>query len=79
MVVHTFNLSTKKLRQPDLCEFQASLLFILSSSTARAVKQRNSVLKNQKRKKKKQKGTIVYLFLACGLATNKAFSVTVLN
>jgi hypothetical protein len=34
-------------RQADLCEFEASLLYRLSSRMTRAVTQRNPVLKNQ--------------------------------
>ena len=38
----------------DLCEFEASLIYIVSSRTARAI-QRNPVSKNKKQKTKKQK------------------------
>ena len=45
-------------RQADLCEFKASLVYRMSSRTARAT-QRNPVLKNQKKflnlKKKNKK------------------------
>ena len=37
-------------RQVDLWEFEASLVYKVSSRTARAVKQRNPVLKNKKQK-----------------------------
>ena len=37
MVMHTFN-PRQAGRQADLCEFQASLLYIVSSSTARTLK-----------------------------------------
>ena len=40
-------------RQVDLSEFEASLVYIASSRTARTVKQRNPVLKNQKTNKQK--------------------------
>ena len=36
----------------DLCEFQASLVYRVSSGTARVVTQRNPISKNQKKKKK---------------------------
>ena len=37
-------------RQTDLCEFKTSLVYRVSSRTARAVTQRNTALKYQKRK-----------------------------
>ena len=40
-----------RLRQEDLCEFKASLVYIVSSKTARAI-QRNQVLKNKQTNKK---------------------------
>ena len=42
-------------RQEDLCEFEASLAYRGSSRTARAVTQRNSVLKKPKQNKTKTK------------------------
>jgi hypothetical protein len=42
VVVHTLNSSTKKQRQIDLCEFEANLVYRVSSRTAR-VTQRNLV------------------------------------
>ena len=36
-------------RQGDLCEFEVSLVYTASSRTARAVTQRNPVLKKQNR------------------------------
>ena len=37
----------RKQRQEDLCEFEASLVYRVSSMTARAVTQRNPVSKKQ--------------------------------
>jgi hypothetical protein len=42
-------------RGRQISEFEASLIYKVSSRTARAT-QRNPVLKNQKKKKKKEKG-----------------------
>ena len=36
-----------RLRQVDLCEFKASLVYRVSSRTARTVTQRNTVSKNK--------------------------------
>ena len=44
----------RRLRQVDLCEFKASLVYKMSSKTARAT-QRNSVSKNYTRLRKKMK------------------------
>ena len=41
----------RKERREDLCEFEASLVYKMSSRTT--VTQRNPVLKNQKKKEKK--------------------------
>ena len=38
-------------RQVNLCEFEANLVYRVSSRTARSVTHRNPVSKNQKRKK----------------------------
>ena len=43
-----------KQRQVDLYEFKSSLVYKESSKTAWAVTQRNSVLKNQNKKKEKK-------------------------
>ena len=51
MVVHTFNPSTQEAEAGNLCEFKASLIYIVSSKAARAT-QRNLVSKNQKEKKR---------------------------
>jgi hypothetical protein len=47
MVVHTFNPSTQGGRGRRISEFKASLIYKVSSRTARAT-ERNSVLKKQK-------------------------------
>jgi hypothetical protein len=46
MEVHAFNPSIGRQRQEDLCEFEASLVYRVSSKTARAI-QRNPVLQNK--------------------------------
>ena len=55
MVAHTFN-PTKHLGGRDrwISEFKASLVYRVSSRTAKAI-QRNPVSKNQTKKKKKKK------------------------
>jgi hypothetical protein len=76
VVVHAFNLSTreaeaggflhlilaKRLRSDGrrISEFKASLIYRVSSRTARAT-QRNPVLKNQKKRKKKKESNINFL------------------
>ena len=53
-VLHTFNPSTPKAeRQEDVCEFKASLVYLVSSRIARAVIQRNHVSKNKQTKRVK--------------------------
>ena len=49
-VANTFNPSTWEAEAEvvDLCEFKASLVYRLSSRTARAITQQNSVLKKPK-------------------------------
>jgi len=49
IVVHTFNPSTWESKASELCEFKASLVYIVSSKTARAT-QRNPVSKKTKPK-----------------------------
>jgi hypothetical protein len=46
-------------RGRQISEFEASLVYKVSSRTARAI-QRNPVLKNQKQNKKKKRGVCVY-------------------
>jgi hypothetical protein len=54
MVVHAFNPSTWEAdRGRQISEFEASLVYQMSSRTARAT-QRNPVSKNQKKKKRKK-------------------------
>ena len=50
-----FDPSTQEQRQADLCEFKASLVYIMSFRTATAVTQRNAVLKNKRKKKTEKK------------------------
>jgi hypothetical protein len=54
VVVHAFNPSTREAEAGRFSEFKASLVYKVSSKTARAV-QRNPISKNQKRKRKKKK------------------------
>ena len=49
MVAHTFNPSTWEGRGRQISEFEASLVYRVSSRTTRAT-QRNPVSKNQKKK-----------------------------
>lgn len=49
--MHTFNTSTQRQRQADLCEFKASLVYVVSSKTAKAT-QGDPV--SEKKKTKKQ-------------------------
>jgi hypothetical protein len=44
----------RKQRQADLCEFKGSLIYRVSSRTARAVTQRNPVSKKKKKKRKRE-------------------------
>ena len=53
VVVHAFNPSSWEAEAGGSLEFAASLVYRVSSRTARAT-QRNRVLKNQKKKKKKK-------------------------
>jgi hypothetical protein len=53
VVANTFNPSTLGGRGRQIFEFEASLVYKVSSRTARAT-QRNPVSKNQKKKKKKK-------------------------
>jgi hypothetical protein len=54
VVAHTFNPSTLGGRGRQISEFEASLVYRVSSRTARAT-QRNPVSKKQKKKKKKRR------------------------
>jgi hypothetical protein len=58
-MAHAFNPSTREAdagggRRRRISEFEASLVYRVSSRTARAT-QRNPVLKNEKKKKKKER------------------------
>ena len=48
IVAHTLIPALGRQRQADLCEFEASLVYRVSSRTARTVIQRNSVSKQTK-------------------------------
>jgi hypothetical protein len=56
VVVHTFNPSTREAEAGGSLEFEASLVYKVSSRTARAI-QRNPVSKNQNQTKLKQNKT----------------------
>ena len=43
---HAFGNSTRRQRQANLCEFEANLVYKVSSRIARAVAQRNPVSKH---------------------------------
>jgi hypothetical protein len=51
VVAHAFNPSTREAEAGGFLEFEASLVYKVSSRTARAI-QRNPVSKNQKKKKR---------------------------
>jgi hypothetical protein len=55
--MHAFNPRTRDAEAADLCEFEASLVYRVSSRTAK-VTQRNPVLKNKRKKKKKKRGIV---------------------
>ena len=56
MVVHTLTpaLRRQRQRQAELCEFEVSLVYGVSSRTARTT-QRNPVLKNQNEKRERER------------------------
>jgi hypothetical protein len=56
MVVHAFNPSSQEGRSRQISEFEASLVYKVSSRTARAT-QRNPVSKKTKQNKTKQNKT----------------------
>ena len=67
MVVHAFNPSTWEAdRGRQISEFEASLVYQVSSRTARAT-QRNPVSKNHKKKKKKKRVPSIYLSKELGI------------
>ena len=49
MVAHTLIPALGRQMQVDLCEFEASLIYRVSSRTARAATQTNAVLKNKQK------------------------------
>jgi hypothetical protein len=51
VVAHAFNPSTQEAEAGGTLEFEASVVYKVSSRTARAI-QKNPVSKNQKKKKK---------------------------
>ena len=51
-MAHTFNPSILEAKTGKISEFKASLLYKVSSRTARTVTQKNSVSKSQKNKPK---------------------------
>ena len=51
--MHTFNLSTRRQRQADLSEFEASLVYKASSRTARTVTHRETLSRKTKPKQTK--------------------------
>jgi hypothetical protein len=61
VVAHAFNPSTQEAEAGWISEFEASLVYRVSSRKARAT-QRNPVWKNQKKKKKKKKKSQSYYF-----------------
>jgi hypothetical protein len=60
MVAHTFNPSTRRWRQEDLCEFKASALYRESSRTVAAA-QRNPDSKIRKKDREKKSDTMSHL------------------
>jgi hypothetical protein len=58
VVAHAFNASTRRQRR-RISEFEASLVYKVSSRTAKAI-QRNPFSKNNKKKKKKKKNKDFY-------------------
>jgi hypothetical protein len=52
LVAHAFNLSTWEAEAGNLCEFEARLVYRLSSRTVRAT-QRNPISKKKQQKKKR--------------------------
>ena len=48
-----------KQRQAELCEFKTSLVYKVSSRSAKAVTQRNPVSKNEKKNKEKKRNDCI--------------------
>ena len=61
-MIHSFNPSTREAEADSLCEFEASLVYTVSSRTASTVIQRNPALKNkQKAYNKKKNKQFIYM------------------
>jgi hypothetical protein len=58
VVAHTLNPSTWEKEAGQSLEFQSSLMYIVSSSTARAIAQRNSYRKEKERKGRGKQGKV---------------------
>jgi hypothetical protein len=56
VVAHAFSPSTREAEAGGFLEFEASLVYKVSSRTARAI-QRNPVSKNQKKKRERERDT----------------------
>ena len=54
LVAHTFNPSTQEAEQAGLCEFETSLVYRMSSRTARSIAQRSPILKENKTNEQKR-------------------------
>ena len=54
-------LALGRQKQEDLCEFKISLVYKVSSRTARVVTQRNPVSKKKEKKRKRKKATFHFL------------------
>jgi hypothetical protein len=54
VVAHAFNPSTREAEAGGFSEFEASLVYKVSSRTARAIQRHPVSKKNQKKKKKKE-------------------------
>ena len=58
-------LALGRQKQEDLCEFKISLVYKVSSRTARVVTQRNPVSKKKKKRKEKERKLLFISFLYC--------------
>ena len=61
MLAHTFNPKTQEAEPSNLCDFEASLVYRVSSRLVRSVLQRNSVQKTKTKTKNREKKSILYL------------------
>jgi hypothetical protein len=64
-------LALGRQKEADLLEFEASLVYRMSSRTARAVKQRNSILKNQIKVNNNKNETPAHAHSTCGSSENQ--------